>query len=77
MRKKWKIGAIIGAICGISMLIIPPINVMYASFFAQHFISPAPSLESAIVFYSFLSLPTILGALIGAGVGLLIEEYRR
>lgn len=76
MIKKWKIGAIVGAICGISILIIPFINVMYVSFFTQHFISPTPSLESAIVFYFFLFLPILSGALIGATVGFVIDKYR-
>ena len=73
--KKWKAGAVIGAICGISILIIPLINVMYVCFFTRHFVSPTPSLESAIVFYFFLSLPIIFGSLIGAGVGHLISKY--
>lgn len=75
--KKWRIGAILGATGGISILILPLINVTYLCFVGQRFISPTPSLDLAIVFYSFLSLPIIFGALIGAGVGLLIEDYRR
>ncbi len=77
MMKKWKIGAVVGVICGFSILIIPLINVTYVSFFTQHFVSPTPSLESAIMFYIFLSLPVILGALIGATVGFVIDKYRR
>lgn len=77
MMKKWKIGAIVGAICGISILIIPLINVTYVCFFTQHFVSPKPSLESAIVFYFFLILPTIFGVFIGATVGFVIDKYRR
>ena len=75
--KKWKIGAIIGVMSGIGTLIIPLINVMYVSFFTQHFVSPTPSLKSAIVFYLFFSLPIVLGALIGAWVGYLIDKYKK
>ncbi len=72
--KKWKIGAIIGAVFGL-MISYMPLLWLYGGGKIVSVIPPIPSSYS-FGFYWFLSLLTILCALIGAVVGYLLDKYR-
>lgn len=73
--KKWRVGAIVGAVLGLISLYIP-ILWWYGGRHIVSFVPPTPSLYSFGVYYG-LFLSAILGTLIGAGIGYLIDKYRR
>ncbi|MBE0516064.1 MAG: hypothetical protein IBX41_01560 [Methanophagales archaeon] len=73
--KKWKAGAIIGAVFGLISSYIP-LLWWYGGRAIVSFIPPTPSLYSFGVYYG-LFLSAIFGALIGATVGFVIDKYRR
>ncbi|MGB2728642.1 MAG: hypothetical protein WBD09_09235 [Halobacteriota archaeon] len=73
--KKWKVGAILGAVLGLISLYIP-LLWWYGGGGIVSFIPPAPSLYSLGVYYGLL-LSAMFGALIGATVGFVIDKYGR
>ena len=71
---KWKIGALVGGILGLTVPYIPMMWIYYAGPPATYW-PPDPSLvEPSMEFYFVWSLLTILGALIGASMGYLIDN---
>ncbi len=75
MMKKWKIGAMVGGILGLTVP-YAPLLWWYGGGYIVSFIPPAPSLYS-MGLYLVWSLSTIFGVLIGAIVGYSIDKYRR
>ena len=75
MMKKWKIGAIVGAVLGLISSYIP-LLWWYGGGNIVSFVPPTPSLYSLGVYYG-LFLSAMFGTLIGAIVGFLIDKYRR
>ena len=73
--KKWKVGAIVGAVFGIIGSYIP-LLWWYGGGGIVSFIPPTPSLYS-FGFYYYLLLLAIFWTLIGATVGFLIDKYKR
>lgn len=73
--KKWKVGTIIGAMSGL-IISYMPLLWLYGGGKIVSVIPPTLSLYS-FGFYYYLILLTILGALIGASMGYLIDKYRR
>lgn len=73
--KKWKVGAIVGAVLGLISSYIP-LLWWYGGGGIVSFVPPTPSLYSFGVYY-YLLLSAIFGTLIGAVVGFLIDKYRR
>lgn len=74
IMKKWKIGAMIGAMSGLMISYIPSLW-WYGGGKVVSVIPPTPSLYSIGVYYGLL-LSAIFGTLIGAVVGYLIDKYR-
>ncbi|MGP8320906.1 MAG: hypothetical protein ACT6FE_01065 [Methanosarcinaceae archaeon] len=73
--KTWKIGAIVGTIFGLMISYIP-LLWWYGGGHIISFIPPIPSLYSFGI-YLGLFLSATFGMLIGAGIGYLINKYKR
>jgi len=73
--KKWKIGAMVGGILGLTAP-YAPLLWLYGGGKIISFIPPALSWYS-MGLYLVWSLSTIFGVLIGAIVGYLIDKYKR
>jgi len=78
--KKWKIGAIIGAVLGlISIMEFWCLACKLTRVLPEHivdllyYIFGSSTLYHYVLFFSIISI----GALIGAGIGYLIDKYRR
>lgn len=76
MMKKWKIGAMVGGILGLTVPYIPMMWMWYAGP-PSTYIPPDPFLGHSMAFYFVWSLSTIFGILIGAIVGYLVDKYKR
>lgn len=74
IMKKWKIGAIIGAMSGLMISYMPLLWIGYGGKVVS-VIPPTPSLYS-FGFYYYVLLSAIFGTLIGAVAGYLIDKYR-
>jgi len=73
---KWKIGALVGGILGLTAP-YAPLLWLYGGGHIISFVPPDPFLVHSMAFYFVWSLSTIFGVLIGAIVGYLIDKYGR
>ncbi len=73
---KWKIGAILGGILGLTIPYVPIMRYYYAGTPATY-IPPSPSVEGAMGFYFVWLMSTVFGVIIGAVIGYLTEIRKK
>jgi len=91
MMKSWKLGSIIGGIWGVTSIITlsggmwlnPLIRYTFGlpttlSFFISNWLIPITiTIGIGVSYIILLLLAPIIGALIGTGVGYLVDKYKR